>query len=1021
MIDHFGFFMIRRPARSIRQLLDLHHQLHEHSLETLLRDCLVQDASWREAIMVASASLYERMDCWLRGGAVTEKAQLLNALFRYLIRTSARCTPFGLFSAAASGKISSGGSNLTIPDSDREMPKTALDVEVACALNDYFTGIPTVRRHLKLYCNSSLYEAGIKYHYIEKEKTEGHNHLFISAIEKSEILSLILDRARTGIPETALTNVLTEAGFDEEESSGFIAELVENQILEFQTGINPSGADFTGKWMTKMASMPHTEDAVRYLSAIDSVLKGHTPVPEKIARISDLLQWSRIAVPANNVLKVDTFSGSYGHRINYTVIRQITKSIEKLTVLNRHRIPPALERFRERFIQKYGDREISLPVALDDETGIGYVNHSFAGAMYAPMIDDLDLRSSEHEPAVQDNWWQQLIIEKYTQALKSGQNEIRLTDQDLDVIREQKKDNAGNSAASSFYLFGNLLSGSEEALDQGNFRFNMLACQGPSAINMLSRFSDGLEGMNGQLIECIKREEAHHPDVVFAEIIHLPEGRAGNVTSRPRLYDYEIPYLGEASVPEDFRIPIDDLMVSVRSNTIVLRSRKLNKRVVPRNSNMHNYEKGLPVYRFLCDLQYQEQGLNIAWDWGVLKKQQHLPRVCYENMILARETWLIPTEHLKNGTLTDIPDAFEAWNVPEMFVVASGDNELLIDRRIPESVKLLLEMCRKNPTIRLMEFMGTPGECVMRKGDLPFVSEVVIPMFNASAPRLSGYSVPDFELPARLFLLGSEWLYLKIYVGEKSNEQLLLGILNRAIHQLRERHVINLFFFVRYRDPEHHLRLRFKGNAAKKFYQEVLHVIHEALSPLIEAGIVHNIQTDSYCREIERYGWNAIDLCEKLFQIDSLETMNFLQAGNTDENERFAFAVRKINLILHHAGCSLFEKHTIMEQLKEGFVLEFNGDVTLRKKLNQKYQLYKYLIENAVAVEDAPLDYQQQYLLQEIVGPGTKSASYSILASLIHMSVNRLFPAKQRIYELMIYHCLFKHYDSVIARARQIA
>src|SRR5256884_9919165 len=79
-------------------------------------------------------------------------------------------------------------------------------------------------------------------------------------------------------------------------------------------------------------------------------------------------------------------------------------------------------------------------------------------------------------------------------------------------------------------------------------------------------------------------EEAVHPERAFAEVVHLPEGRVGNILSRPVLRGYEIPYLGRSGAPAARQLPLSDLLVSVQGERIVLRSRRLGRDVIPRVS-----------------------------------------------------------------------------------------------------------------------------------------------------------------------------------------------------------------------------------------------------------------------------------------------------------------------------------------------------------------------------------------------------------------------------------------------------
>jgi thiopeptide-type bacteriocin biosynthesis protein len=245
------------------------------------------------------------------------------------------------------------------------------------------------------------------------------------------------------------------------------------------------------------------------------------------------------------------------------------------------------------------------------------------------------------------------------------------------------------------------------------------------------------------------------------------------------------------------------------------------------------------------------------------------------------------------------------------------------------------------------------------------------------------------------------------------------------VQQLLKTQIVQAFFFVRYKDTDPHLRLRFRGNPHLEFYQYVVRATERALQQSIEAGIVYRVQVDTYQRELERYGTEHIDRCETLFHYDSLSTLSFLtQTGDVfDENTRFAFAVRKIDVLLTDAGLSVDACLTMITQLKESFFQEFGGRSELRQQLNEKYRTYRPLLTQALSeqfsVDEDVYDWRQQQAallrqLGEAIGPG--EAWQNILKSLVHMLINRLFPSKQRAYELVLYHCLTKHYDSVRAR-----
>src|SRR5207244_1288301 len=154
---------------------------------------------------------------------------------------------------------------------------------------------------------------------------------------------------------------------------------------------------------------------------------------------------------------------------------------------------------------------------------------------------------------------------------------------------------------------------------------------GPSGVRLLGRFCHADERLRRLVSEHLREEErALGPEVVAAEIVHLPDGRTGNVLCRPTLRDHEIPFLGRSGAPTDRQIPSSDLMVSVGGGRVVLRSARLGVRVVPRLSVAHNFAgHGVSVYRFLCRLQEDGVAGALVWDWGPFESRPFLPRVTY--------------------------------------------------------------------------------------------------------------------------------------------------------------------------------------------------------------------------------------------------------------------------------------------------------------------------------------------------------------------------------------------------------
>lgn len=59
---------------------------------------------------------------------------------------------------------------------------------------------------------------------------------------------------------------------------------------------------------------------------------------------------------------------------------------------------------------------------------------------------------------------------------------------------------------------------------------------------------------------------------------------------------------------------------------------------------------------------------------------------------------------------------------------------------------------------------------------------------------------------------GTEWLYLKIYTGIKTSDIILKEVITPLIEYFQADNYISKWFFIRYNDPESHLRIRFMLN-----------------------------------------------------------------------------------------------------------------------------------------------------------------------------------------------------------------
>lgn len=288
------------------------------------------------------------------------------------------------------------------------------------------------------------------------------------------------------------------------------------------------------------------------------------------------------------------------------------------------------------------------------------------------------------------------------------------------------------------------------------------------------------------------------------------------------------------------------------------------------------------------------------------------------------------------------------------------------------------------------------------------------------------------KLIQRKFIPGSEWLFFKLYTGNKTADKILVNNIYPAINLLTKRGLIKKWFFIRYTDPDFHLRLRLLA-ADNKSVCEIINVIYLFLYKLINTNQVWKIQIDTYNREIERYNKILIEDTETFFYIDSeciLALMRKLR--QYDEKYQWMIALKMIDNLFSDFSYDLQKKQNLMYNMSSSFKVEFGFNQHNQKQLNTKYREHKHIIENILLnkINDNLFDNLCKLLrnkkdkkdktIQNLVKKAKENNIdlAILLPSYIHMTLNRLFSAKHRVYELLIYDFMYRFYSDEIIRSK---
>ena len=1057
-----GFFVLRSPLLPVERARALGEGLraraaHEsggdleaalaHDRELLDRRLhqAAADPVVREALFVASPALEESLD-QLRGDPAGERREKVAVSVRkYLARMSARIAPFGLFAGFATGRFDAA-THLHVPPAPEGRRHTRLDTEYLWELTDRVGRDADFRRTLTFHPNSSLAGVAGVLRYIEaRSDAEAGRTYHLVELEPSPHLEAALERAAggAGLEALAAAVVAADPDVDLEAARAYVLELVDGQVLvsdftPWLTGAPPSGriarelsARPSHAWMG--AALAQVEQG---MAALDAEPLGAPP--SRYRALAQALESLPAPARLDRLFQVDLSRPGAGVSLGRAVVAELDRALALIRRIAPSEEVPGLVQFRRAFSERYADREVPLVEALDEDAGIGFERVADP-SQSAPLLEDLHFGRRVPRPE-RPPWGERegALLRLLDRALRAGAAELELGEPDLRAL--EVKDRL--PLPSSFYVRATLAAESGAAADRGDFDLHYWFLYGPPSGLLLGRFCQADPELEALVRRTAEAEEAEEPDAIFAEVVHLPEGRMGNVISRPMFHRAEIPYLGAPGGPAEHRIPLSDLLVSVVDGRIALRSRSRGRRVVPRLTSAHNFTNPgcLPAYRFLTTLQWERVDM-ARWDWGPLAGAPFLPRIRMGRVVLSlarwnlEPAWLAPVLEARGAArFREVQRLRDELRWPRRVALArdlEGVDTLEVDLDETVSVEGFVRQLRPGARAAVYEIFPGDDRLCARGPEGRFRHDLLIP-YESGEPRPAPGRAPPS--PARAFVPGSPWLYARVYSGEVSADAVLLRHLAPLAHRLLERGVADGWFFIRYVDPAPHLRFRLHGEP-RKLAARALPALAEALEPLRERGLIWKVELGTYEPEVDRYGGPvAVEHCERIFQADSEAVVDLLAATGGDAEARWRFALLGMHRLMLDFGLPPEAQVRLCRSARHNLRSIVPEALGLEQQLSDRYRRDRAEIEALLAPEAlaAPeLKVAAKALrkrsrsiarhvkrLRALEARGALASPIpDVLASLLHMHANRMFHAFAPHQEAVLHHFLARAQESALARA----
>lgn len=1000
----------------------------------LLRERLrqiVERPEIAEALFLASPDLSDTLEQWKRDPESKKGKKSEQALVRYFLRMASRPTPFGLFSGCTAGRVGER-TRLALTARSEYRRHSRLDMDYLFALVEQLSSDPDIRAELRYRPNSSLYETAGRLRFAESRLQGRLRTVHLVAIDAFDALRDTLRRAVDGARLCDLAAALVESDPDGEitpdDAEVFLHELVDNQILVPELALPVTGEESTTGLVQQLEGVRGASEARARLADTDHALRdidaaGLGSPLDVYRRLAAGLEPLGVPTSLSRLFQVDLIKPSQEVVIGADVIEELQRGIEVVHRFSRVQQERSLEEFRAAFVERYGaDREVPLVDVLDEESGIGFERANRAGAEGSPLLGGLPLQ--RRGEAFGYTWKNEdgALLDLVMRAVADGRNEIEIRDDELRQLEKSSRP----PMPEAFHAMAVVCAESADAVERGDFRVLLYGGQGPSGARMLGRFCHVDPEIDDGVRKHIADEEALHPEAVFAEIVHLPAGRIGNVLSRPVLRSHEIAFLGRSGAPPDRQIAVQDLMVTVSDNRIRLRSRSLDREIIPRITSAHNTStESLGVYRFLAAIQ---PPVGMQWDWGALDLAPFLPRVVYGRLVLARARWRVmaaeiwPIAEAAGAERYRLAKRLrETRRMPLYVSLAEGDNELFIDFENALTLDSVIELVRNRLDVTFTEFFPSPDELCAKGPEGRFFHELVVPFTRrpaeSPATRNESRTAPAL-LIRRTFPPGSEWLYARLYTGTATADRVLCDEVAPLAEEAVASGAARRWFFIRYSDPSWHLRIRFQGDP--RLLRDYVQPMLESMAQrLIDSGAAWKLQFDTYEREVERYGGaEAIELAEEIFHRDSEAVVALLPScsGDAGADLRWQLMLAGIDHLYADFGLDLAARLRLAEHSREGFAQSFLYD-SLRDHLANRFRAQR---ASLLQLFDTPIPALDRR--SAAVAPIARRLHVpinAVLPSIVHMFVNRLARSAGPEHEMVLYDYLVQLYRSSVARERR--
>lgn len=650
----------------------------------------------------------------------------------------------------------------------------------------------------------------------------------------------------------------------------------------------------------------------------------------------------------------------------------------------------ALGQFQVRFKKKFEDQEVPLLLALDPEMGVGYDELEQSGQKSDFITNFINKPAKKTES------------DSIKAALKTYLTEQKF-EKDKPIYLNRMAFAPKQKLTSLPNSFSMVMSVHDELI--------FVEQIGGATSNALNgRFTMADELVTHYAKNIAAAEQQANPDVLFFDVAYMVEANVDNVNRRKLIYGHQLSILNfdTSAAP----LALNDIQISVKGTEIILRSKQLNKRLVPRMASAYNYIRSdLSVFRLLCDLQHQGLQTNLSFPLdAIIPDLDYYPRLQYQNIVLCNNKWRIKKEALlgadqkKMISIAECRSYLNNLGVSEYFKAGISDQTLCFGLQNDDDINAFLQYVLKQGNIYIEEMVMPQNSIVVDEAAKPYLAQFVLSIGHSEQIYRGWAQTAANTDVTRFFLPGKEWLYFEIYCHQQRSDHILTEVIAPFLSTYTE--LVKSWFFIRYNENGNHIRFRVQLNNPEDG-QLLTSNLMDDLELFLNSGLVSDVQIKTYRRELERYGSDMIEDVEQHFAIDSEFVFSLLET-QTDDFNKYRWCSLLFSRIIESDILDRLAISKIVRLMSDSFNEEHRLDAADFKQLNSHYQEFRKTEWAASTAEQ-----EQRFsvfsgsfikMLQQCAAEN----ALKLLTDLIHMHVNRLFSKDQRTHEMVMYYFLLK-------------